>query len=126
MKSLCNAQGIPINAEDGVILNRNVSKDPAGLAMASDLNAMYGGIRFMQSGGPVNSLNQSVSSSSTGTDFGSTGTAFRELIETLNNNFAKLANEISDWQRNLKINNNVRETREGINMINKPEADAGF
>lgn len=118
--------GIMVNAEDGeIILNRNVGNDPAGLAMASNLNAMYGGISFMQSGGPVNPLSSSDPSYS---DSGSSivGTDISDSLNTLNNNFSRLANEISDWQRDLKVHNNVQDTRKGISVINQLEEDAGF
>lgn len=116
--------GIMVNAEDGeIILNRNVSRDPAGLAMASELNARYGGIRFMESGGPVNPLSaQSVAATASGVTGGATLQASDDMV----NEFRSFRAEINEWQSNLQVHNNVQDTQKGIKVINDLEDDAGF
>jgi uncharacterized protein YoxC len=122
-------QRIPIEMEDGeIILNRNVGLDPAGLQMASNLNAMYGGVRFMEAGGPVNPFSKpSVSGTTQSVSMGTSGNGdVVKSLETLNNNFIALSNKVDNWQRNLRVFNNVQDTREGLNVINRLEQDAGF
>src|SRR5690606_25400187 len=49
--------GQPIEMEGGeIVLTRRVGMDPAGLAAASELNARYGGVKFFQTGGPINPI----------------------------------------------------------------------
>ncbi len=123
---IISSTGQPIEMEDGeIILNRNVSRDPAGLAMASDLNARYGGIRFMESGGPVNPLRVPSSIPVAALPLGneiSNSNAF----EILANKFDNYANKVDAWRQTIKVINVVSETEEGINVINRLEADAAF
>lgn len=116
--------GIMVNAEDGeIILNRNVGLDPAGLQAASNLNAMYGGIRFMEAGGPVNPLSaQQVAAQAPAITGGSTADANTALL----NEIRGLRADVNGYNRNLKVYNVVTETRDGLNTINTLEQDAGF
>lgn len=116
--------GIMVNAEDGeVILNRNVGLDPRGLAMASELNAMYGGIRFMESGGPVNPLSmQQIAAQAPAVSGGSTFQAGDQFQKTV----LAYMQKMDAWASTLRVVNNLQQTREGLNVINKLEADSGF
>jgi uncharacterized protein YoxC len=119
-----SAGGIMVNAEDGeIILNRNVSQDPIGLQMASDLNAMYGGIRFMEAGGPVNPLSaQQIAAQAPAVSGGSNMQS--------NNNFQNTViaymQKIDRYITSIRVINNVQDTREGLKVINNLEQDAGF
>lgn len=123
-----SSSGRAIEMEDGeIILNRRVGLDPVGLQMASDLNAAYGGIRFMQAGGPVNPLSTPSLSGTQSMGTGAGGsTEIIKSLETLNNNFVALSAKVDTWQRNLKVHNNVQDTRDGLKVINNLEMDAGF
>ncbi len=124
--------GQPIEMEDGeIILNRRVGLDPAGLAAASELNHRYGGVKFFQTGGPINPISSIASgSSSAASNNSQAGAEFaRESLELQRQQIAETAalrSDVTSWQTNLKVNNNVNETREGINVINKLETDAAF
>jgi hypothetical protein len=116
--------GIPVEAEDGeIILNRNVGLDPVGLRMASELNAAYGGARFLEAGGPVNPFSaQQIAAQAPALSGGSTSEA--------NDSYQKIMiaymQKIDSYVSTLKVVNNVQDTREGLQVINTLEQDAGF
>lgn len=116
--------GIPIEAEgDEIILTAGVYRDPTGRAMASDLNARYGGIRFMQSGGPVNPLSaQSVAATASGVTVGAAIPSGDESMELLR----VIAEGVLAFPSQLQVNNNVQDTDKGIQVINDLEDDASF
>ena len=117
--------GIPIEAEgDEIILTKGVYRDPVGRLMASELNARFGGARFMEAGGPVNPIG--VSSVGMSMSPLSDNSEIVRHLERLNGNFVMLSQDVKAWQRNLQVINNVQDTREGINVINKLEYDSGF
>jgi hypothetical protein len=117
--------GIPVEAEgDEIIMTKGVYRDPVGRYLASELNYAFGGIRFMEAGGPpINPLGaQQVAAQIPAVTGGSTPQAYNEMITE----FRAMRAEVSNWQRNLKVYNVVTETRDGINTINNLEQDAGF
>ncbi len=116
--------GIPVIAEDHeIILTRGVGRDPAGLAAASELNARYGGVRFMQSGGPVSPLSPADLASAASAP---TGTAAGQASDDVSKKLDAMIGLIARWPTQLQVNNNVQDTQKGINVINKLEADAAF
>lgn len=116
--------GIPIEAEgDEIILTAGVFRDPVGRAMASDLNARYGGIRFMESGGPVNPLSaQSVAVAASGVSGGATLQASDDMSAKMD----ILIGLFAEYPKVLQVHNNVQDTQRGIQVINDLEDDAGF
>lgn len=120
-----SSTGEPVEFEDGeIILTRGVSQDPAGLAAASDLNARYGGIRFFQAGGPVNPLSQAPGSGS------APGSIQSEISSRSDSRIVRELQEIKSivnaWPTKLQVNNNLQDTREGINTLNKLESESNF
>lgn len=119
--------GKPLEMEGGeIILNRRIGQSPAGLAMASELNASFGGVRFMEAGGPVNPLPiQSVRPGMVSMGTPSTDTLAKEMA-AMRHDFNNLVIKIDRWPTVLQVHNNVQDTRKGINVINKLETDSGF
>jgi hypothetical protein len=117
--------GEPSEMEGGeIILTRRVGLDPLGRAMASELNAKYGGIRF-DTGGPVNPLGSSMPATSAGGSSADLAELTRAMM-TLNANFTDYAAKVGSWASALKVFNNENDTREGFKLLNKLEQRANW
>ncbi len=117
------SSGRPIEMEDHeIILTRNVGLSPMGRAMASQLNEAFGGKKFAL-GGPVNPF---TSASSTGTRGSTTFSAADQTnaqreTEGLRDEIRMLRRDMNAWQRELKVINNLQETKEGLAVLNQLE-----
>jgi len=115
--------GIPIEAEgDEIILTKGVYRNPRLRAMASDINAAAGGVRFA-AGGPVSPfvdrspMTSTRSSSNAG---GDSVVSFERLENYLMKNFEAVNSRID----RIQVINDVTKTQEGINVVNQIKADA--
>jgi hypothetical protein len=114
--------GIPIEAEgDEIILTKGVYRNARLRAIASDINAAAGGVRF-ETGGPVNpytSDSKSAAPSASGDK--SLGTA--EIL-AVRDEIKALRGEVAAWPTKLKVINVVTETEEGIKTVNEIKESA--
>tara|TARA_R110001599_G_scaffold332511_1_gene547965 strand:- start:12204 stop:14492 length:2289 start_codon:yes stop_codon:yes gene_type:complete len=117
--------GQPIEVEgDEIILTKGVSRHPIGRRIASNLNAAFGGRKF-EAGGPINPFNRSVAAIvSDQANSGSAGAGQNQAAEAaastnsqLLSAFNNFAGQISTWQRNLKVSNNLQETEQGLKTL---------
>lgn len=117
------SSGMPIEMEDHeIVLNRNVGLSREGRAMASRLNEAYGGRKF-ELGGPVNPFS---SPSNTGTRGSTTFSAADQTnaereTQGLRDEIRMLRRDMNTWQRELKVVNNLQETKEGLGVLNQLE-----
>lgn len=115
--------GIPVEAEgDEIILTKGVYRNPRLRAMASELNAAGGGIRFAALGGPVSPFQgRPPIPSGASQSFSSPEQSGSRLEELLMGNFQAINNRID----RIQVINDVTKTQEGINVVNqiKEEAD---
>jgi hypothetical protein len=122
--------GQPIEMEDGeIILNRRVGMSAFGRAAASNLNAMFGGTKF-EAVAPVNPFMEK--GGFIGLDlFGVSAHSRINEIESSRrvNDFewkTEILNEVKEIKsriRNLKVVNNLQDTRQGLKTLNTFEDD---
>lgn len=123
--AVIRSSGEPIEMEDGeIVLTRAVGQDPEGRRMASNLNAAFGGRRF-EAGGPVSPLRGSsklptsvdrppVTAQGEAADIVS-----EQAGERLIQEIRGLRTDVNDWQRMLKVVNNLQEVEEGLSVLSE-------
>ena len=117
-------------AEGGeILLTKRVAADPVGRLLASNLNAMYGGKRFAL-GGPINPLSPGAAGSGATVASQSMAPAAVQVdlsgLNILTEKFDRFSGEISSWQRNLKVHQNLNDVEDGLTVKQELEDDAGF
>ena len=107
----------PVELEGGEFIFSRKAVSGIGSDVLSNINAKF------ETGGPVNPF----------TTNSRTTTRDQEVLDTsqeqndqLLTAFMTYAERVEAWQRNLKVNNNVQETREGLETINKLEQESRF
>lgn len=118
----------PVEMEDyEIVLTRNVGLSPVGRAMASRLNEMFGGKKFA-TGGPVNPFTPpDTTSTRASTVFSSPDMSeTNDRIDGITNELRMLREDLSTWQRELKVVNNLQETQEGLATLNRLEDSSGI
>lgn len=115
--------GIPIEAEgDEIILTKGVYRNPRLRAIASDINAAAGGIRF-EAGGPVNPFSAGSSSSGNPQRQQAEVNGASEILQ-VRDEIRELRREVAAWPTKLKVVNVVTDTEEGLRTINQIRSDA--
>jgi hypothetical protein len=129
--------GQPIEMEDGeIILNRRVGMSSFGRAAASNLNAMFGGTKF-EAGVPVNPFMEKgeyiprIDDQGNYIVHGFAGIKFKIPAggagsgsdPEWKSEMLKEVKEIKSRIRNLKVVNNLQDTREGLKTLNTLEDD---
>ncbi len=115
--------GIPLVAEGHeIIMTKGVFQNAALRSMASAINVAGGGRRFA-AGGPTNPFDNSRGPVSSG-KAGSPGTQDLLGFSELKNAFIAYAEEVKTWQRDLKVHQNLSETRKGLSTLQSLDDDA--
>ncbi|MCO6367864.1 hypothetical protein GBO34_00865 [Roseivirga pacifica] len=126
IKGILRSSGEPIEMEDGeIVLTRNVGMHPVGRRIASNLNAAFGGRKF-EAGGPVSPFTSSAAGSAPDLNAAGLSGAAADggMAEAMINEWRQFRTEISNWQRNLKVNNNLQDVRDGLGTLNNLQEDS--
>lgn len=113
--------GVPIEAEGGEFMFSRKAVNAIGMRTLSAINNRY--TRKLEAGGPINPFTdasrgpiaRSASAQSVDSLSG---------MNDLNNNFLLFAGEVRDWQRNLKVVNNLQDTEKGLTTLNQLRDEA--